>query len=337
MTKLLWGVLSTARISRRILPSIARSERSVAAAVASRELDPARSFAKKWNIPKAYGDYDALLSDAEIDAVYIPLPNHLHCEWAVKACEAGKHVLCEKPLALSVGDVDRMYGAARRAKVVLIEAFQFRFHPLMRMVREFLQEERLGKPLVLKGHFSFLMSDPDNIRLRRDAGGGCLWDIGCYPISFMQGALGQNPREVFGWRRVGPTGVDVLFAGQFRFADGVLGQFECGFLSPYRVGAEVVCEKGTLHVPEAWRAGISAPGGLLVETAEGGRPIPAPQTDPFQCEIEAMEEAVLNGVAPALGHADSRGTTAAVLACLRSAESGRPAALADFLDGGAAA
>lgn len=325
MQQIRWGILSTAHINRRLIPPMRQSERSTVVVVGSRRLEQAREFAAKWDIPRIHGSYEALLADPEVDAVYIPLPNHLHCEWTVKAAEAGKHILCEKPLALSVAEVDRMVEAARRNDVVLLEAFQFRFHPQTAMVRRMIEAGELGEIHVIRSGFSFPIGDPNNIRLKPELGGGCLWDVGCYPISLMQGVLAENPVEVFGWQKVGPSGVDVVFGGQVRFASGAIGQFDSGFVSPYRVGAEIVGSEGLLYLPEAWRLGISGNSGMVRTDRQGNQTtIDVPDIDPFLCEVQALEARVLDGATPAMSLADSRDIVATITALYESARTGKP-------------
>jgi D-xylose 1-dehydrogenase (NADP+, D-xylono-1,5-lactone-forming) len=326
--KLRWGIVSTARINRRIIPAIERSEGSEVVAIGSRDLRKAQDYAAKWNIPRSYGSYEALLDDPDLDAVYIPLPNHLHCTWTVKAAQAGKHVLCEKPLALSVSEVDIMLAAARRNGVVLVEAFQFRFHPQTRIVRDLIRSGDLGTIQLVRAWFTFSVSDPANIRLQPQTGGGSLWDGGCYPICFMQGVLAEEPVEVFAWQRTGPTGVDVVFAGQLRYQSGMLAQFDSGFQAPYRVGVEVVGSEAVLYSQEAWRAGIDGHRGQIRIDRHGEETkIAVPDVDPFLGQIQAVEACIRDGTHSAMPVADSRSNVATIAALYKSAATGRPVGL----------
>ena len=221
--KLKWGVLSTAGINRAIIPPIKKANRSELVAVASRELSKARAFAGKWHIPRAYGAYEALLADPDISAVYIPLPNALHCEWAIKAAQAGKHILCEKPLALSLADVDAMTRAADEHHVVLVEAFMYRMHPQAARLQALIAQGTLGAVKLIKAWFSFTLKDERNIRLIKEMGGGSLWDVGCYPVSFFQAIAGADPVEVMGWQRLYTNGVENGFAGQLAFESDPIG------------------------------------------------------------------------------------------------------------------
>ncbi len=176
-----WGLLGTARINRMVIPPLRASAGNRLLAVASRDLARATGYAKEWGIERAHGAYEALLADPEIDAVYIPLPNHLHAEWTIRAARAGKHVLCEKPLALTVAEVDAMGAAARESGVVLAEAFMYRHHPQTLKVKELVDAGAIGPVRFVRGTFSFPLTRPDDVRLRPEWGGGCLWDVGCYP------------------------------------------------------------------------------------------------------------------------------------------------------------
>ena len=207
-TPLRWGILGTARINRMLIPPLKASPDNRLVAVASRELARGEEYAREWGIGRVHGSYEALLADPEIDAVYIPLPNHLHAEWTIKAARAGKHVLCEKPLALTVADVDAMVSACREAGVVLAEAFMYRHHPQTLKVKQLLDEGAIGTLRYLRGAFTFELSRPNDVRLRPEWGGGCLWDVGCYPVSFARHLVGQEPLEVYGsrcWARPAST------------------------------------------------------------------------------------------------------------------------------------
>src|SRR5512138_1361414 len=194
-----WGLLSTARINRALITPLRASKRNRLLAVASRTQESADRYARAKRIRRAYGSYEALLADPEIDVIYNPLPNHLHAEWTIKAVEAGKHVLCEKPLALSVQEVDTMKSAARRHDRVVAEAFMYRHHPQTLKVQEIVKSGSLGALKMVRGSFSFVLSREGDVRLDPAMGGGSIWDIGCYPISYARTVIGANPLEVFGW------------------------------------------------------------------------------------------------------------------------------------------
>ena len=201
-------------------------------AVASRSISSAEAYAREWNIPRAHGSYEALLADPEIDVIYNSLPNHLHAEWTIKALRAGKHVLCEKPFALTLAEVDAMSQAARETGKVLAEAFMYRHHAQTLKVKEIVDSGALGKLQLIKGAFTFTLTREGDIRSKKETGGGSIWDVGCYPISYARMIVGAEPVEVFGWQVTGQGGTDDSFIGQMRFEDGIHAQFDSGFKSP---------------------------------------------------------------------------------------------------------
>jgi xylose dehydrogenase (NAD/NADP) len=319
-----WGLLGTARINRMVIPPLRASAGNRLLAVASRDPARAAAYAREWGIERTHGSYEALLADPEVDAVYIPLPNHLHAEWAIRAARAGKHVLCEKPLALSVAEVDAMEAAAREGGVVLAEAFMYRHHPQTLAVKERVDGGAIGAVRFVRGTFSFPLSRPDDVRLRPEWGGGCLWDVGCYTVSFIRYLLGREPVEVFGSQVLGPTGIDETFAGQLVFPGGALAQIDAGFRSPFRTGMEIAGTEGTILVRQPWR-----PEGLSVLLTRGSETeeIAVGGEDRYLLEIEDLAECARTGRAPRVSLAESRGNVAAMVALLQSARESRPVRL----------
>jgi len=324
--KLKWGVLSTAGINRAVIPPIKEASRSELLAVASRDQSKAQAFAARWDIPRAYGSYEALLADPDINAVYIPLPNALHCEWTIKAAQAGKHILCEKPLALTVADVDAMTQAAAEHHVVLVEAFMYRMHPQMARLNKLIAEGTLGAVKLIKAWFSFTLKDERNIRLIKEVGGGSLWDVGCYPVSFVQAVAGADPVEVMGWQRLDAQGLEIGYAGQLAFESGVVAQIECGFDVPPRRGAEVIGELGTATVSNPWIP--DAPGQessvMRVVAGDAETTIHQEPVNPYLCEVQVMERATLGGVPVLYTLAHSRGNIGTLVALYQSANERRP-------------
>ena len=251
-----WGLLSTARINRALITPLRASKRNQLLAVASRTQESADRYAREWKIPRAHGSYEALLADPEIDVIYNSLPNHLHAEWTIKAVEAGKHVLCEKPLALSVDEVDAIQEAARKHGRVVAEAFMYRHHPQTLKVQEIVKSGSLGTLKLIRGSFSFVLSREGDVRLDPAMGGGSIWDVGCYPISYARTVVGENPLEVFGWQVTGPTGIDETFVGQMRFDNDVHAQFDCSFVIPFHAFMEIVGSEGTLNIPKPFKPGL---------------------------------------------------------------------------------
>ena len=322
MSRLRWGLLSTARINRLIIPAVRASERSEVTAVASRSVEKGRAYAAEWNIPHVHANYDALLNDPTVDVIYIPLPNSLHVEWTIRALEAGKHVLCEKPLALNVADVERIAQAARRAGRVATEGFMYRHQPLTHAVEALVRSGRLGPVRSVKGAFTFPLTREGDVRLDLALGGGSLWDVGCYPVSYSCMLLGAPPTEVFGWQQTASTGIDLEFAGMMRFADGSVAQFDCGFIGPFRAEMEVVGRDAALRVERPFRTDELSR--MILTTGDQRETLPFPAAPPFSGEIADMEAAALDGQPPRVALAESRRTISTLVALYDSARRGVP-------------
>jgi xylose dehydrogenase (NAD/NADP) len=322
MLRLRWGLLSTARINARLIPAIRAGARSELTTVASRALGRAQAYAAEWKIPRALGSYEALLDDPGIDVVYIALPNSLHVEWTVRALEAGKHVLCEKPLALSGEDVDRIQAAATRASRVAAEAFMYRHHPLTAAAAAIVNSGRMGTVRGFKGAFTFSLTREGDVRLDPALGGGSLWDIGCYPVSYACFLTGSAPVEVFGWQPPSPTGVDLEFAGMMRFAGGRVAQFDSGFAGPFRAEMEVIGTEAVLRIHRPFRTDEMSQ--LLLTTGDKTEILPFDPEPPFAGEIADMEAAALDGRPPRIPLSESRRTAQTISSLYESARAGRP-------------
>lgn len=237
MEKIRWGVLSTAKIAReKVIRAIQGSQLGLVTAIASRDLSRARTVATELQIEKPYGAYQQLLSDRNVDAVYIPLPNHLHVRWAIRALEMGKHVLCEKPIGMTSAEAEQLAGvAATREKLRVMEAFMYRHHPQWLATRQIVQEGRIGQLRTIHTHFSYHNDDPQNIRNQAEIGGGAIMDIGCYPISVSRFIFDAEPTRVFGLVERDPaTQIDRLTSGVLEFFQGT-STFTCGTqLVPYQ-------------------------------------------------------------------------------------------------------
>lgn len=325
MTALNWALLSTARINGALIPPLKASERNVLYGVASRDQAKADAFAALNGIPKAYGTYEAMLADPDVHVVYVPLPNHLHAEWSIRAMQAGKHVLCEKPLAITLGEVDAMITAAQATGRVLMEAFMYRHHAQTLKVQELVQSGALGELRLIKGAFSFNLKNDNDVRLVRAYGGGSLWDVGCYPVSYCRTLAGAPVAEVYGQKVAGRDGVDEIFTGELRFANGVVAQFDSGFALPGRWYMEIVGSEGTLSIPEPYKPGIN---NRVTLTREGGSEIvEIPGGELYAGEVENMADAILTGAATRVSLADSRANVATLLGLYRSADVGAPVVL----------
>jgi xylose dehydrogenase (NAD/NADP) len=322
MSRLRWGLLSTARINRLIIPAVRASARSEVTTVASRSLEKGRAYAAEWGIPRVLGSYEALVVDPDVDVIYIGLPNSLHVDWTVRALEAGKHVLCEKPLALNVADVDRVEAAAVRAARAATEAFMYRHHPLTHTVEDIVKSGRLGRLRGFKGAFTFPLTRENDVRLDPALGGGSLWDVGCYPVSYSCLLAGEPPVEVFGWQQAAASGIDLEFAGMLHFRDGSVAQFDCGFAGPFRAEMEVIGTAAALRIERPFRTDDLSR--LLLTIGDKTESLPFPAETPFAGEIADMEAAAIDGRQPRVSLADSRRTVATIAALYESARTGRP-------------
>jgi predicted dehydrogenase len=327
MDKILnWGLLSTARINRALIKPLTSSKRTRLLSVASRSLSSAESYASEWKIPRAHGSYESMLADPEIDVVYNSLPNHLHAEWTIKALRAGKHVLCEKPFAITFEEVDAMIAASKETGKVLSEAFMYRHHAQTLKVKELVDSGALGKIQFIRGSFTFSLTHEDDIRLKKEMGGGSIWDIGCYPISYARMIVGADPLEVFGWQVEGRGRVDDSFFGQMKFEGGVHAQFDSGFKSPFRTMIEIVGTDASLNIPNPFKPGKVNE----VYLSHGGKQekIRVKGSELYLGEVEDMCDAVTQNKAPRVSLTDSRGNIATILALLESARLGSPVSLA---------
>lgn len=317
-----WGLLSTANINRRVIPAIHATKRAELVAVASRDLDRAQAYAAEWGIPRVHGSYQALLDDPEIDVVYISLPNSLHAPWTVQAAQAGKHVLCEKPLAISVEECDQIMAAAESAGVVVAEAVMYLYHPLLHKARQLVREGAVGQLTLVRGSFSFLLDRLADVRWKPELGGGSLWDVGSYPVSFARWIAG-DPGQVFGWQTLSNSGVDATFAGLLRCKDGVLGIFDCGFRQQFRTQAEIVGMEGALIVERPY---IISPQSriLLYQGSEEEKEFTVPEASAYTCEVEAVTAAVLDGAPLPVPLTSSRANVATLTTLYKSAQREKP-------------
>jgi xylose dehydrogenase (NAD/NADP) len=318
-----WGIISTAHINRLVLAGARESDRVDVVAVASRDRTRAEAYAREQGIERAYGSYEALLEDPEIEAVYISLPNSLHVEWSIRSLEAGKHVLCEKPLDRRPEAVDRAFDAAYRADRILMEAFMYRHNPQTAKVVELVSGGAVGVLRLVCSSFSFSLADTENVRLAAALDGGALMDVGCYCVSGSR-LLAGEPTEVFGRQVVGAGGVDVLFAATMRFPGEVVGQFDCGFVLPVRDELEVVGEEGSLFLDDPWHARTP-----VIELRREGATerIALDPVDSYRLELENLCDAIAGRASPLLGREDAHGQARAIDALYRSADTGAPVAL----------
>jgi predicted dehydrogenase len=314
-----WGIISTADINRKVIPGAHASPKVDLVGVASRDQARAEAYAKEWAIPRAYGSYEALLDDPEIEAVYISLPNTLHCEWSIRAVEAGKHVLCEKPMSRHPEEVEAAFDAAERAGRLLMEAFMYRHNPQTKRLRQLVDEGTIGELRVVRSVFSYSLYDEGNIRLRPDVEGGALMDVGCYNISGSR-LVGGEPERAFGEAWFGPTGTDWAFAGTLRFPGDVLGLFHCGTALVEQDELEVIGSEGSLFVDDPWHC--KSP---LIELRRGDavERIEIEHADSYRLELENLSDAIRGEGEPLLGREDAVAQARVLEALHESATSGK--------------
>lgn len=297
------------------------ARRSELVAVASRDGARAAAYAREWNIPTAHDSYNAVLRDRGVDAVYIPLPNALHVEWTLRALDAGKHVLCEKPLALTPEDVDRIAAVSRARSLVAAEAFMYRHEPLVARVLELLRGDAVGSPWVIDAGFSYRQSRVPDVRLDASLGGGSLWDVGCYAVSLARLIAGAEPVSAVGVAARTDGGIDDAFSGLLRFPDDVIATVHSSFRASYRTWLHVTGAGGVLRVMNPFRPGPTEEievrrGEEVMRVAVEGSPAL------FVRQIEDFVAAAIDGKAPAVSLAESRGNAAALAALYASAQTG---------------
>jgi len=318
-----WGILSTADINRKFLAGARQSEVLSVLAVASRDAGVAERYAREHGIERAHGSYEALLADPEVEAVYISLPNSLHVEWTLRALEAGKHVLCEKPLSRRAAAVERAFDLAASRGLVLMEAFMYRHNPQTARVAELVASGAIGRLRLVRGAFSFLASDPENVRLRRGLDGGALMDLGCYCLSAARMLAGE-PERVSAQAILGGDGVDVVFAATMEHPGGVLALFDAGLALADRDELEVVGEDASLFLDDPWHCRTPV---IELRREHGTELIAVETIDSYRLEAENMSAAIRGEAPQLLGREDAIGQARAIEALHEAAATGRTVAL----------
>lgn len=315
-----FGVISTAQIGlNRLIPAVLESSNATVVAISSRAKEKAEEAGRKFKA-RAYGSYQEILDDPEVDAVINPLPNSMHAEWTIRAANAGKHVLCEKPLATTVADARRMVEAAKANNVLLMEAFTHRFNPQLRLARETVMKGRIGEVRLARSEFSFTVRNPEgNIRLNPELGGGGLYDAGCYSASALRFVLNDNPVSVQAQQRVPPQhGVDTSLVGLIRFPGDRIAVLTCGIDIPPRCFLEVIGTRGRVQVMHMFEE--SAAVQIMVDGKEEVRTFSAPNR--FKVQIEHFADCVLNGKPLEFPPEDALQNVAFIEALKSAAESG---------------
>lgn len=293
-----WGILSTARIAgKSMIPALHASRNGVLAAVASRDLGKAREFAAANHIPTAYGSYEDLLADPAIDAIYNPLPNSLHAEWALKAADAGKHVLCEKPFTVTSSEARQVVEHFHARNLLVMEALMYRYHPQTERVRRMVEDGAVGEVHMIDAAFTIMITDPNNIRFRKSVGGGSLLDVGCYPVSMIRHLAGE-PNRWAAFATYNADGVDLRAAGALGFASGIGGTFACdlqGFRAHY---CDIRGTTGRIYVRTPYSIPKDQP--TIVDYWHGDQyeEIMIPPANHYTLMVEDFADALLQARAP---------------------------------------
>jgi D-xylose 1-dehydrogenase (NADP+, D-xylono-1,5-lactone-forming) len=330
MRRLKWGVLGCADIGlRAMVPALQAGCNCEVVAVASRDAERARQVAARLGLHHTYGDYQSLVEDPDVEAVYIPLPNSLHAEWAVRAAQCGKHVLCEKPLALTAGDVDAIAAAATEHKVLAMEAMMYRLHPQTLKAWELVRAGTLGAVHLVQANFTYHVPNPSDIRFNRALGGGVLEDVGSYCVSVARAAMGCEPTQVTGEARIGPASdVDEAFTGMLRFPGGELASFACSIHGPRQQEYRITGSEASLTVTVPFAPGVDDRLLILRRGWQRGKEtveqIVVPGVDQYRLLGEHFADCVLNGTAPAIPLSETRANVAAVSALHESSLAGKP-------------
>ncbi|MBI5876596.1 MAG: Gfo/Idh/MocA family oxidoreductase [Chloroflexi bacterium] len=325
MTKLRIGIISTARIGeRRVIPAMQQSSNVEVTAVASRDLPRAQAFAAQLGIPKAYGAYEALFADPDVDAVYNPLPNSMHAEWTIKAAQAGKHVLCEKPFASNTAETDTMIAACASHKVVLMEAFMYRFHPQNEKAMALIRSGAIGKVQMVRAVFNFQIASETNIRLNAGLAGGALMDVGCYCVNAARTLAGAEPVRVSALAQFGAASrVDETLIGALQFPSGAYASIACSFRTPYRTHYEVIGERGRIELPQPFTTNNLPTRVLLHDRDDHTQAFEFPALDQYTRMSEHFARVVLDGEPLRYPPSEGRAQMRVLDALYESARTGR--------------
>jgi predicted dehydrogenase len=324
LKKVRWGVLSTANIAtEKVLPAMQQGTYCDITAIASRSLEKARAAATQLGIPKAYGSYEELLADPEIEVIYNPLPNNLHVPWSIKALQAGKHVLCEKPIALTAAEAQALVDAARQyPHLKVMEAFMYRFHPQWQRARQLVREGKIGALRTIQSFFSYYLDDPHNIRNRAESGGGGMLDIGCYTISLARYIFDAEPQRTFGIVEYDPQlKVDRLASGVLDFGRGT-ATFTCGtLLTPYQ-RVNIFGTEGRVEIEIPFNAPHDRPCKIWLEQGDEIEEILLDTCNQYTLQGDQFSQAVLNDTEVPTPLEDAVANMKVIEAVFRSAKSG---------------
>jgi predicted dehydrogenase len=323
MSAVKWGIISTANINRLFLEGARTANGVEMAAVASRDKAKADQYARENDIATAHGSYEELLQDPQVEALYISLPNSLHVEWSIRALQAGKHVLCEKPLSRRAQEVERAFDVAEQNGRLLMEAFMWRHHPQTAKLTELLSQGAVGRIRMIRAAFGFVTNDPANVRLQAGLDGGALMDVGCYCVSGTRLIAGQ-PERVSAEQALGGDGVDVAFAATMRHRNDIISHFDCGLALDSRDLLEVVGDEGSLRVDDPWHC--RNPGIELTREGATER-IEIAKANSYGLEAENFSRAIRGEASPLLGRQDASEQARTIEALYRAAETGQVVSL----------
>ncbi|WP_026692307.1 Gfo/Idh/MocA family protein [Peribacillus kribbensis] len=315
-----WGVLSTADIAQtQLIPAVNRASNAKMTAIASAS-GKAEEAAKRLGIPKFYNSYEELLRDPDIDAVYIPLPNHLHMEWAIKAMEHGKHVLCEKPMTLNAEEAKAIEAAVKKNGVKFMEAFMYQFHPQHQRVRDIIASGEIGEVKMMKASFSFFLEQREtNIRMNKDMGGGSIYDVGCYCLHAIRNVLSTEPLHIEAKKQLDPvSGVDLSAEGFVTLENGVQAVFDCSMDMFSRQEYEIIGTKGRILVPRPFRPDLFGGEGLVIVQKDKQERVERIHGDIYLLEVEHFSQAVLDDTEPAYALESSINNMRAIDMCYES-------------------
>jgi predicted dehydrogenase len=318
------GVLGAADIAvNRVIPSLRRSKKVRVHAIASRTKKKSREWAKKLEIDHSFGSYEELLDNSRVDAVYVPLPNSLHCEWTLKALQKGKHVLCEKPLATTSDEVIQMIKLAREKKLVLMEGFMYRFHPRNLSVMEMVRGGEIGRIRAVESAFSYVLDNPESYLMNRELGGGALYDVGCYCVNVSRMVAGGEATQVYGIMNSTKTNVDDTFAGVIKFINGVISSFHVSMIEEPRFYYRVIGEEGLIEVPWAF-VSFGKTAHIILQKKEKQKKVEFKGVDEYRLEFEHFAEAVLQNKPLQFDIEDSLKNAYVLEGLIKSAQKGMP-------------
>lgn len=323
-----WGIISTGRIAQKFIAAVQPSSDVHIAAIASRDIERATEVAQKLGIPRAYGSYEALLADPEIEVVYIGLPNRLHAEWSIKAAQAGKHILCEKPLGVSRAEAEAMFDAAQQHRVWLMEAFMYRFHPQTIALQELIESGAIGQVQLVRASFGFTVSDPANVRLNAELAGGALMDVGCYCVNVVRMVTGCAPHRVTAVAKWANSGVDEALSATLEHPNGILAQVLCSLNSARHHTVQVIGSAGVLEVDEVFTPPSDQPTTIRLRHGLHATPVEEREIAPmnhFRLEAEGFVRLIRDGYGdwPHMPRMETLDNAATIEALLQSARHGQ--------------